>query len=208
MVQGRGRDERGGSEFRGMKHNQEGKTGRAGTAKWAAEWQERRRKGAVVMDLSSSRSHSWVDDDSKWVGSLLSTSFSPQTPATVFLSFSRTQLSDPLEINILSLFLAPCPSPSLATVSWFQGGAQGTLSQLGTRSSGGSRTCPQRDKLVLLEHHEHRVNKEKGLLPAYIHVEAVLTLKVCFSLSFAQEINFYKVIDYILHGKEDIKVIP
>lgn len=25
---------------------------------------------------------------------------------------------------------------------------------------------------------------------------------------FMQEINFYKVIDYILHGKEDIKVIP
>lgn len=25
---------------------------------------------------------------------------------------------------------------------------------------------------------------------------------------FSQEILFYKVIDYILHGKEDIKVIP
>lgn len=26
--------------------------------------------------------------------------------------------------------------------------------------------------------------------------------------SVSQEIVFYKVIDYILHGKEDIKVIP
>lgn len=26
--------------------------------------------------------------------------------------------------------------------------------------------------------------------------------------SVSQEILFYKVIDYILHGKEDIKVIP
>lgn len=26
--------------------------------------------------------------------------------------------------------------------------------------------------------------------------------------SISQEIVFYKVIDYILHGKEDIKVIP
>lgn len=25
---------------------------------------------------------------------------------------------------------------------------------------------------------------------------------------FLQEINFYKVIDYILHGKEEIKVLP
>lgn len=27
-------------------------------------------------------------------------------------------------------------------------------------------------------------------------------------LLFPQEVIFYKVIDYILHGKEDIKVIP
>jgi hypothetical protein len=30
----------------------------------------------------------------------------------------------------------------------------------------------------------------------------------CIIFLFCQEINFYKVIDYILHGKEDIKVIP
>lgn len=30
----------------------------------------------------------------------------------------------------------------------------------------------------------------------------------CLLRSASQEILFYKVIDYILHGKEDIKVIP
>ena len=35
----------------------------------------------------------------------------------------------------------------------------------------------------------------------------LLTLSV-LSLFCDQEIIFYKVIDYILHGKEDIKVIP
>ena len=35
-----------------------------------------------------------------------------------------------------------------------------------------------------------------------------LALELCIFYLFCQEINFYKVIDYILHGKEDIKVIP
>lgn len=36
-------------------------------------------------------------------------------------------------------------------------------------------------------------------------LSVILTL-ICFGSS--QEIVFYKLIDYILHGKEDIKVIP
>lgn len=35
-----------------------------------------------------------------------------------------------------------------------------------------------------------------------------MSLNIISVSFFLQEIIFYKVIDYILHGKEDIKVIP
>lgn len=52
-----------------------------------------------------------------------------------------------------------------------------------------------------------RVSVPPSIPPLTLLLTFALTLTLA-CVPFLQEILFYKVIDYILHGKEDIKVIP
>lgn len=82
-------------------------------------------------------------------------------------------------------------------------------SQIRTVSCRGSWATPLESQAGTLENHRTQSEKQ-GLCHGQTPPEVLSqTMEVYyFSISFAQEINFYKVIDYILHGKEDIKVIP